>query len=337
MPDPLDKTPPSLQFWSTQRLLPEGFLPMLPVTASGPLDSPEYGYEVKWEGLRLLAGCEGKELVAQTGTGQDARFWFPELTQIRAAAEPRWVLLDGEIVQRNGDRIDPVGLQRRLQPRDSDDVIQLAAELPVAFMVYDILRIGDSWLLDVSWEERRDILLRAVSDTPAIRISPAFPTGEDALRQARRCGLEAVLAKRLRGRYVPGEKTRDWLSVKPLEEQDAVICGWIEGRGARAGAIGSLILGVRSGARLIYAGHTGTGIDAQTLRGLYEALVARGVSDPSLENAPELGPQVHWTRPDLVCRVRHHGWTEAAHMRGPTFVALLGSEAHSLIGDSVRP
>src|SRR4051812_19964024 len=93
----LSGAPPAV--WDTEHILPDGFLPMLASPASGPLDSEDHAYEVKWEGLRVLAGIEGPTLQVRTGTGQDGSFWFPELNELRAAAEPRWVLLDGEMVR----------------------------------------------------------------------------------------------------------------------------------------------------------------------------------------------------------------------------------------------
>src|SRR5437762_12274484 len=100
MQDPIDpeRSSPASRFWHTESILPDDFLPMLATSASGPLNSGNYFYEVKWEGLRVLAGLEGKRLKLRTGAGQDPAFWLPELEGIRAAAEPDWVLLDGEIV-----------------------------------------------------------------------------------------------------------------------------------------------------------------------------------------------------------------------------------------------
>src|SRR5687767_7682220 len=95
----LKNVPASDTGWPTEAILPEGFLPMLASPASGPLDSLEHAYEVKWEGLRTLAGLEGPKLYVRTGTGTDATFWFPELSELRAASQPRWSLVDGELVQ----------------------------------------------------------------------------------------------------------------------------------------------------------------------------------------------------------------------------------------------
>ena len=315
-------TPPPL--WDTRSILPEGFLPMLPSTATGPLDSADYAYEPRWEGLRVLVGLEGPRLVLRTGAGQDAAFWFPELGALRAAADPAWVLLDGELIVKDEAGVSQSLLRQRLQAADSDEAAQLAAETPAIFVAYDVLRIGDSWLLDVNWDERRDILNRAVKASGVLELSSTHRTGAGALERAQAHGLDAVVAKRLRGRYVPGERTRDWLSIKPMEVVEAVIGGWLEGRGARGGTIGSLLLGQYRDGKLEYIGHTGTGLDAATLPYLHRELTRRSVRRCPFHQQPSLNGEPHWVRPDLVCRVRHQGWTEAGKMRGPTFISMAG-------------
>lgn len=308
--------------WDTERILPDGFLPMLASPASGPLDSADHAYEVKWEGLRVLPGMEGPTLAVRSGTGQDGRFWFPELEELRSAAEPRWILLDGEMVRLEQGRVSVGGLQQRLKARTPEEVSSLAESAPLTFMAYDILRIGDSWLLDVSWDERREILLRAVREMPHLRVAPTFRNGADALEHARSTGLESVIAKRLRGRYTPGEKTRDWLSIRPLETLDVVICGWMEGRGTRLGTIGSLVLGIRRGGSLEYVGHTGTGLDARTLHDLLGELKRRRRDRAPFVDPPAFTVPVSWVEPDLTCRVRIQGWNESGHLKGPTFLGL---------------
>ena len=324
MAEPLDRNtvgaPPG--WWSTEHILPDNFLPMLAASAARPLESSEHAYEVKWDGLRVLVGLERNRLISRTGAGQDPAFWLPELADARAAAEPEWVLLDGEAVILDEGRPSTALLQQRLKARHTEEVTRLSRRAPVMLIVYDILRIGDSWLLDVTWEERRDVLERALRPTETVRLSPVAGEGQLALDRARTLGLEAVVAKRLRGRYFPGERTRDWLNIKPLEVVDTVICGWTEGRGARSGTIGTLLLGAYRDGELVYVGHTGTGLDRETLQRLHAGLVAREQPAEPCRDVPALEARPFWVRPELVCRVRHQGWTETGKMRAPTFIEL---------------
>src|SRR3954447_6873275 len=73
MSDPYDlkQAGVSSASWSIERILPDGFLPMLATTATGPMDSLEHMYEPKWEGLRVLVGFEGNQGFMRSGTGQD--------------------------------------------------------------------------------------------------------------------------------------------------------------------------------------------------------------------------------------------------------------------------
>jgi bifunctional non-homologous end joining protein LigD len=107
-----------------------------------------------------------------------------------------------------------------------------------------------------------------------------------------------------------------------LEVVDAVICGWTEGRGARSGTVGSLLLGVYREGELTYVGHTGTGLGAQTLPLIHREMVRLSTYSCPFHTTPALTSEPHWVRPLLVCRIRHQGWTEAGHMRAPTFMEL---------------
>jgi bifunctional non-homologous end joining protein LigD len=306
-------------FWSTERILPPGFLPMLASTASQPPATGEFAYEVRWEGLRTLVGFEAEQLFARTGTGQEVAEWFPELGAVRKVAAPLWLLLDGEIVGLEEGQPSRGALQSRLRkgvPGAADEPLS-----PVAYVIYDILRIGDSWLLDVSWEERRDILRRAVEPGPDVVISATSPTVERAQARAAERGLEGVVAKRIRGRYFPGERTREWLSLRPTEVSEVVIAGWIEGQGAREGQVGGLLLGLYEEGLLIPVGHTAPVEEgfAETLQGSEQA----SCPFDSLPALPTGSLPARWVRPELVARVRHQGWTGNGKLRSPVFLELV--------------
>jgi ATP-dependent DNA ligase len=180
------------------------------------MTSPRHAYEVRWEGARLLAGLEGRVLRARLGSGQDAAAFFPELRALRAACEPRWALFDGEMVALQDDRASPALLRQRL--RLGPDALGAVA---LTYVVYDVLRIGDSWLLDVPWEERREILTQVLGEHRGVRIAPVCQEGAAAAELCRMWGLGSILAKRLQGNYHPGEMTRDWLAIRPRPGGDA--------------------------------------------------------------------------------------------------------------------
>ena len=325
MKDPLDlrKLRSGRTDWSVDSILPEGFLPMLPTAVTGPVDDEDYALEVRWEGYRVLVGMEGPLLRVRTATGQDGSGWFPELQAARRAAEPHWVLLDGELVAEQNGLPSPTALRQRIARGGAGVAADRAGETPVHFLVYDILRIGNAWLTDVAWEDRREILERTVHAVPGVRLSTVYSDSRDAQARAREMGLEGLVARRRRGRYCPGERTRDWLTLRPLETVNASICGWLDGRGVRAGSLGALLLGIHRNGELAYVGHTGTGLDTQTLQSLHGRLQELAQPDCPFRIAPELRSTAHWVRPRLSCRIRHQGWTETGLLRLPMFMELL--------------
>jgi bifunctional non-homologous end joining protein LigD len=299
---------------------------MLPGAAAAPWARPGYCFEPRWEGLRLLLGLEDGRWHARSSTGQDVSPWLPELAAARRAAEPRWVLLDGEAILCADGRPCPARLQERLRglppgaPRTGE---------AVRFMAYDILRIGDSWLLDVAWEERREILQQAVCAQGVVGLSPTFPEEDPAFAWAAALGLEGVLARRTRGRYLPGERTREWVSLRPAETRDLLVCGWLpeqlppgwEAPLCTAHAPGAVVLGGYREGRLEYAGVTGAGLRGAALRWL-EALSREGAATPPcpFSQPPPLPQEPRWLHAPAACRVRHAGYTPEGILRHPTVV-----------------
>ena len=196
--------------WSTDSILPDGFRPMLP-TPSGAVDGAGYSIELKWGGLRALVGFEAGTVYCVGTTGQDLLPWFPEVSELRTSLEPSWVLVDVEIVCLRGGRPDSAALRRRTTEPGSEAVRK---ELPIRCVVSDVLRIGNSWLTDVAWEERREVLTQVFREGASGVLSPLFPSHQAALNQGKRIGLSDILLKRKRGRYFPGEQTREWLFLR---------------------------------------------------------------------------------------------------------------------------
>src|SRR5207247_397060 len=128
------------------------------------------------------------------------------------------------------------------------------------------------------------------------------------------------VAKRRKGRYYPGERTREWINIRPMEVLEAVICGWTEGKGARSATIGTLLLGAFGEGELVYVGHTGTGLDSETLQLLHEKLVEGPETGCPFRETPLLQAEPHWVAPRLACRVRHQGWSDTGKLRSPTFL-----------------
>ena len=102
-----------------------------------------------------------------------------------------------------------------------------------------------------------------------------------------------------------------------------MVVGWKPGEGGRAGRLGSLLLGVHEGDRLVYAGHVGTGFSAATLTMLGKALAPLKREAPALDDVPrEHARSAVWVEPELVCDVEFTEWTRDGRLRHPSYKGL---------------
>ncbi|BCJ51991.1 ATP-dependent DNA ligase [Actinoplanes sp. NBRC 14428] len=196
--------------------MPEAVEPMLAARAAGlPPDDKDWGYELSWAGRRTLAYVSGGRVRLTDATGTDVTSWYPEIRPLGEALAPLEAVLDGEIVAFDGPAVSPQSLERRKAPRDSAAARRAAERTPVQYLIYDLLWLeGHSTLELVRYAERRELLdgLNLAGDN--WQTPPYFPGGgEFALETAAAQGLSGVVAKRLDSPYLPGRRSRLWLTV----------------------------------------------------------------------------------------------------------------------------
>jgi bifunctional non-homologous end joining protein LigD len=308
--------------------------PMLATLADAPLSDPNLVYEPKYDGIRALVSVATRgravEVTIASRLGNDKTAQFPELV----AALEAWgrrrkaaALLDGEIVALDPDG-EPLGfekLQDRIHLTSARDVARLAAEKPVALVVFDLLRDGDEDLCGLALTERRRRLEKALRGAPAQRIRISRQERGDGvalMAEARARGWEGIIAKDARSIYRPGRRTRDWRKLKLVKEEDLVVGGYTEPRGSRAG-FGALLLGLpAAGGGLRYAGHVGGGFSDKELARVGRLLKAREIVASPFETSPPANEKPHWVRPELVARVKFAEWTSEGYLRQPIYLGL---------------
>src|SRR5271163_3918975 len=109
-------------------------LPML-ATAAAPFDSDDYVFEVKWDGVRALAGVSAGQWQLWGRQGVDYTSRYPELAVLRRL--PAGTVVDGELVVMQQGRADLPSLLRRHQrrtPLRSD-----YQGLPLTYVLFDLL------------------------------------------------------------------------------------------------------------------------------------------------------------------------------------------------------
>jgi bifunctional non-homologous end joining protein LigD len=265
--------------------LPGLLTPMLARSGTElPPDDGRWALEMKWDGVRALAYCDGGRVRLVSRTGQDVTSTYPELRGLGSALDRRQALLDGEVVAM-GDSGWPdfEALQPRMHVRDADTARRLAADYPVTYLAFDLLHLDGRPLLDVPYSQRRALLEGLALDGPVSQVPPSN-----------------------------------------MRRQEAVIGGWRPGKGNRTGQIGSLLVGVQEPDGLAYAGHVGTGFTDRALRQLTEQLapLRRETSPFAVPLPADHARDAVWAEPVLVAEVSFTGWTRAGRMRAPSYQGL---------------
>jgi ATP-dependent DNA ligase len=189
---------------------------MLAVAAE-PFDSPEYCFEIKYDGVRALAAVDetGSRLWGRERADYTTR--YPELDVLRRL--PAGTLVDGELVALDAEgRPDLRRLLRRHGLSDPWRIRQARNWCPVRYVLFDLLFHAGRCLMRVPLVRRREVLAEVCKkfDVPEIEPSCAVIGAGTALYQAVvAAGHEGVLAKQLTSAYRPGKRSVAWKKIKP--------------------------------------------------------------------------------------------------------------------------
>ena len=299
--------------------LPAFVTPQLATLAAAPPAGQEWLYEIKYDGYRVLARIDGRDVRLFTRSGKDWTGKLPHLARAVAKLGLRRAWLDGEIAVH--------GQHGSASFQALQNAFDAGSDATIVYYVFDLPFADGRDLRAVPLAERKRKLAAAIADkSDLVRFSDHLETEvEDALAHACRLGLEGLIGKRADAAYVGG-RTRTWIKLKCRPRQEFVIGGYTDPAGSRSG-LGALLVGLHDEAgRLRYAGRVGTGFDDGTLAELSRILHAIRRDAPPFEDASRLPRAalrgVHWVRPTLVAEIAYAGWTDDRVLRQASFVAL---------------
>jgi bifunctional non-homologous end joining protein LigD len=319
---PAKNTPadPSALKGAVKAPMPDSITPMKAALTEHPPRGDDWLFEIKWDGVRAICYIEHESLRLVSRTGHNCDQQYPELSVIPHYIAAGQAILDGEIAV-----LDEKGVARfeLIQPRiaqsDPNAVAHMARSRPVVYFVFDLLYLNGYDLRQVTLVERKQLLASILTPTGVLRLSEHFPgAGEAMLQAAEETGVEGVLAKRAASRYEP-RRSSEWLKIKIVERQEFIICGYTAGERDHFGA---LVLGLYDKRRLTWAGNVGTGFDQKTLAFLRQKLDPLVTPQSPFPDAPKVGKDVTWVRPELVAEIKFANWTGEGRLRAPVYLGL---------------
>ncbi len=296
---------------------------MLATLGDRPPSGEGWLFEIKFDGVRVLAERRGAEVELYGRSGQLITGRYPDLVRALLALPMEHFLLDGEIVALDEDgRPSFQRLQPRMALTNPREIEGAAARIPVEGVFFDCLALGGHDLRRLSLTRRKECLRLLVPPLgPVHYVDHVEGHGQAFLEAAVEQRLEGIVAKRA-GRAYAGGRSGDWIKIKGQRRQEFVIGGYTDPQGSR-GHFGALHVGLYDDGRLTYVSKVGTGFDQKGLKSLWEKLQPLARATPPFDTGEiPKGRSHHWVEPKLVCEVRFSDWTQDGGIRHPIFVGL---------------
>jgi len=293
---------------------PNDVRPMMATLVDQPFDGPDWIYEIKWDGYRVISYLnKGKvEMRSRNNLSFNEKF-----DVIRDALE-HWdikAVLDGEIVA-----LDEHGYANFQQLQN---VLKNKATAHLVYYVFDILWYDGKDLTQLPLLERKKILKNIFpkKNHCILYSDHIVEKGTEFLATAVRHGLEGVMAKKIDSIYEVGARSSNWLKMKNNHRMEAIIAGFTLPRRSRK-FFGAVILGRYEGKKLVYIGHSGSGFSDKDLKEMSKKFQSLITDKCPFATIPHTNQPATWLRPELVCEVKFSEWTKDKILRHPIFAGL---------------
>ena len=292
---------------------------------------PDWVFELKYDGYRLLAGLDGGAASLISRNGNDLTDTFPEVARAVRGLPYDGLVFDGEVVVHDEKGLPSFGrLQKRGTLQRRGDIARAALELPATYYAFDLLAVDDLDLRGLPLVDRKELLQGLLPAVGPIRYSEHIAeVGEAMYEHVTEMRLEGIVAKKADGPYRAGP-TKDWYKIAALETEDFVVVGWTEPKGGRTG-FAALHLGWYVDGQLMYAGSVGSGFSSDQLTSIQGRLEPLEIDAGELDLATAAGEGVvglpkgkahHWVEPAFVVEVRYREITGGGQLRHPVFLRL---------------
>ena len=288
--------------------------PMLIGEMKDAFDSPDYIYELKLDGLRCIAYLDKSGTELRNKRNIKMLVKVPELSEIHRQVKCRCIL-DGELIVTKDGEPDFFEIQRRSLMTNTFKIQIAASKLPASFIAFDILYYDDHEVKGLTLMQRKKLLEKAVVENERIAISRYIEeSGVEFYKLAKQNHLEGIVAKRVDSKYYIDKRTKDWIKIKNLLDDDFVVCGYIF---KNSGVI-SIILGQYSGKELVYKGHVTVGMSTAD----FQIIKLMPEINTTFNDIPSGNEDAVWIEPSLVGTVKFMMKTANGSLRQPVFKGL---------------
>ena len=296
---------------SSEKKLAKYITPMLAGTAAKPFSSPDWAFEIKWDGYRAIADLR-KDIQLYSRNGLSYAEKFKKISNSLKFQEHE-MILDGELVAYDNEGKPNFQWLQRIGENPNLNII---------YQVFDLLWLNGHSTENLSLLQRKELLKDALVETEHIKYHDhILEKGEAFFLQIEKLGLEGMIAKKIDSTYSRGTRNGDWLKIKSQQTEEVLICGFTAPKGSRK-KFGSLVLGRYNGNELIFCGHTGTGFSDKMLVELYDKMKPLIVTKSPFRKIPKTNDKATWLKPELIAEIKFTEITSDHIFRHPVFLRL---------------
>ncbi|WP_339785655.1 DNA ligase [Paenibacillus sp. FSL R7-0313] len=292
-------------------------IPFEPISRDTLPTGPQWIAQVKWDGVRMLAYEDGHELRLVNRRLHDRTAQYPELVTPRNLCSGSSYILDGEVIALDPDTGKPsfYHVLRRDRMSRPEGIAQAIHQIPVTYMVFDILFYEGKWVTDQPLADRQRLLHEVLNTAPHVQEVTNTLDAPSLLTVMRQHQMEGIVCKDLTSSYGIQGKDQRWQKVKIMHDVYAMIGGVTY----RSGIVNAVAVGVYDGPDFIYIGHVGTGkLNSNTWRELTHQVEPLIRQDRPFHNVPERSAETTWVEPRIGVKVQYMELTHHNTLRHPS-------------------
>ena len=275
-------------------------------------DSADWVFEIKWDGYRAVCELDGENTRLYSRNGLSFEAKYPDVYEALKKIKKK-AIIDGEIVALDENGKPNFQLLQQFNPSTTH----------LVYYVFDCLQINGKSIEQKTLLARKEALQKILpANNDIIRYCDHVKEkGIEFFEVTGKHGLEGMIAKKANSKYYEGRRTDEWLKIKQVQTEEAIICGYTVPRGGRK-YFGALVLGMYNKGKLTYIGHTGTGFNHKMLKEVYELMQQYKSDDSPFDVKIPVNGKVTWLRPELVCNLKFTEITSDGIRRHPVFMGL---------------
>jgi len=282
-----------------------------------------YSYEIKWDGIRTIICVDGDDIKIYSRSGRDITSRFPELVADRDFIKAEAGIFDGEIVCLD-EKGRPMfsNVISRMHRAGEASIKKASTSLPVYCYLFDCLNLSGKDITSLPLHKRQSWLEVNLKKGSHYRMSESMKDGKALYDAAKQMDLEGIMAKKINGPYVVGNRSTNWLKIKFRTTDDAIIIGYTDGQGDRSAVFGSLHLAKYVDDKLVYMGRIGTGFDMNKLKEVLALLKPLETKERPIKEKVDKEKETTWLEPKLYCELKYASLSSNGTYREPVFLRM---------------